>query len=290
LNRLLQFKFIVPIVFAIIGLVIGLLYDFNHLEIYESDDPFMVSRIIPFSLIGIVIGLILMLPIELIRGGKQRGPFTVYDYKTVILPLVIALMKLDGTISRVEELNLKHFIKKYANKGTSFKIFHLYEELKSKEVDLSEVLSELNHSHNIEGKKSLMYLLVNIAVSDRFLAEKEEQFLFNVAVEIDFPKRFLEHFLSQRNFTTSKKHSSQEKSRKKASVKTFSNLELAYKIIGVSASSDADIVKKEYRALVKKFHPDKLVKASQIEKDMASEQFQKIQEAYEYIKDQKGFK
>jgi DnaJ like chaperone protein len=250
----------------------------------------MNSRILPYVLIGGMIGFVLLIPIQLFNMSDNKGPFSLFDYKTAIIPLAVTLMKLDGNISPVEELNLKHFIKKYASSRIAFKVFHIYEELRSKDLALDKILNSIHHSYNLEGKKSLMYLLVNIAVSDRFLDEKEELFLYDVAEAIDFPKRYVEHFLSQRNFTTSKKHSSQEKSRRRESVKTFSHLELACKIIGVSSTADVDIIKKEYRILVKKFHPDKLVKASQIEKDMASEQFQKIQEAYEYIKDQTGFK
>jgi curved DNA-binding protein len=52
-----------------------------------------------------------------------------------------------------------------------------------------------------------------------------------------------------------------------------------YKILGVSKTATADEIKKEYRKLARKFHPD-------VSKDPdAEKKFKEIGEAYEVLKD-----
>lgn len=54
-----------------------------------------------------------------------------------------------------------------------------------------------------------------------------------------------------------------------------------YEILGVSENADDETIKKAYRELVKKYHPDNY-KDNPLS-DLANEKLQKINEAYEYI-------
>jgi DnaJ-class molecular chaperone len=55
-----------------------------------------------------------------------------------------------------------------------------------------------------------------------------------------------------------------------------------YKTLGVERSADADEIKKAYRKLALKWHPDRHAAA---ERDAAEEQFKKVNEAYEVLSD-----
>ena len=59
--------------------------------------------------------------------------------------------------------------------------------------------------------------------------------------------------------------------------------ELAAQILGVSSSASKDEVKKAYRELAKKYHPDKLSTQSISQQKIAEERFKEIQLAYEIL-------
>ena len=56
-----------------------------------------------------------------------------------------------------------------------------------------------------------------------------------------------------------------------------------YKILEISKSSSDEEVKKAYRKMAKKYHPDKLQNVSDDIIKMAQEKFNKVNQAYERI-------
>ena len=71
---------------------------------------------------------------------------------------------------------------------------------------------------------------------------------------------------------------------------SFSGLEEYYRILGCTPNSSIEEIKAAYKRMVKESHPDKLPKdCPEWVKKAANERFAKIQEAYQKIKDAKGF-
>ncbi|MCS5710117.1 co-chaperone DjlA [Candidatus Berkiella aquae] len=73
---------------------------------------------------------------------------------------------------------------------------------------------------------------------------------------------------------------------------TQSESQLAYEMLGVTAKSTDQEIKKAYRKLMSQHHPDKLVAKGLPEEmiKLATEKVQKIQKAYEYICQLRGIK
>ena len=63
----------------------------------------------------------------------------------------------------------------------------------------------------------------------------------------------------------------------------------AYKILELEKSATNEQVKKSYRDLAKKHHPDKVQHLGDVYVKAAQDKFQQIQKAYQNIKDERGF-
>ena len=65
--------------------------------------------------------------------------------------------------------------------------------------------------------------------------------------------------------------------------KSGNNLDKWYKILEISKESSDAEVKKAYRKMAVKYHPDKLIGVSEDIKNLAEEKFLAVKEAYEQI-------
>ena len=112
----------------------------------------------------------------------------------------------------------------------------------------------------------LMHLLYGIALADNRI-QKEEQLLINQ----------IAYYLG----ISSSDHQSIQSMFGKAD-------DSAYKILGVDRNASAEEIKKAYRKLAAENHPDKVSYLGEDFQKDAEEKFQKINEAYEKIKKDKG--
>ena len=62
----------------------------------------------------------------------------------------------------------------------------------------------------------------------------------------------------------------------------------AYTALEISSSATNDEVKKAYRRMAMKYHPDKVANAGEELRKQATDKFRGINEAYEHIKKQRG--
>ena len=69
----------------------------------------------------------------------------------------------------------------------------------------------------------------------------------------------------------------------------FSNPDCAYKNLEIDNTATDTEIKKAYRIMVKKYHPDKLVHMDEVYRNGAEDKFRKVQEAYEQLQKERGF-
>ena len=70
----------------------------------------------------------------------------------------------------------------------------------------------------------------------------------------------------------------------------YKDSESAYKILEIEKSASDDEVKKAYRRMAMKYHPDKVRELGEQHQKAANEKFLKVQEAYEQIKKERQMK
>jgi DnaJ like chaperone protein len=70
----------------------------------------------------------------------------------------------------------------------------------------------------------------------------------------------------------------------------YKNTTAAYKILEINPDVTDDKVKKSYRKMAAKFHPDKVHHLGDEFQNMAEEKFKSVNDAYQQIKKERGMK
>lgn len=136
----------------------------------------------------------------------------------------------------------------------------------------------------------LMFLEIQIQVafSDGDLDSQEREVLHTIAKLLGYSARQLDNLLEMIIAGAAFHQSGQSYQHSSAGVSRASQIDSAYKVLGVSKDSSKAEVKKAYRKLMSQHHPDKLI-AKGLPPEMmesAKEKTQEIQAAYDLLSKQ----
>ncbi len=138
----------------------------------------------------------------------------------------------------------------------------MLKDLIKKDVDIDEVSAQIVVNMPISQRRQLFYYLVGIAQADRHPSQAELDVLRKISVSLRLPGPDVESIFS-----------------------IFGNsLDDAYKVLEIDSSVDDNELKKAYRRMVVKYHPDKVATLGEDVKRAAEEKFKAVQEAYDKIK------
>ena len=228
-----------------------------------------------FRFFGAILGYFIGSILEQMFLGKQRNPFGNVQFQRMqadqvqlnLLSLAAIVIKADG---KVDERELR-FVRNYfiANYGEAYasNIFTKFNtEVKKEQQNLNELTRLFVQGARYETRLQILHFLFGIANADGHIAAVEVQKIEQIANALKL--RIMDF-----------------ESIKAMFVESADN---AYKILEISPNvSDAE-VKKAYRTMAKKHHPDKLQTDNEALKKGAQEKFQQVQTAYETIRKERG--
>ena len=204
--------------------------------------------------------------------------------------LLVALMakvsKADGKVCELEAEVLKHTFNDISSHFENSdeireKLKNLYEKQKQSFDNLIDICNKLYSltKHDYNKRVKIMEYLLNLAFIDKDFSATERMITEDISNAL---KIKIEDFNNLIN--TFEAFYSQQASNKAIS------LEKAYEILESNPADDSVILKKNYRSLVKKHHPDIISGqgAAQNIIDEATKKLQEINEAYEMIKKDRG--
>ncbi|MBF4984660.1 molecular chaperone DjiA [Nonlabens mediterrranea] len=197
----------------------------------------------------------------------QRQSVSPQDFELHLLSLTSIVIKADGQASDSELRYVRnYFIQSYGEHRASqiFKVFN--EVVKKRELNAARICQFLNARTRVESRIQILHFLFGIAQADGSISSSELRILEQIAGYLR---------LTQRDFI----------SIKAMFVKDRDN---AYKILEIDKSVPDHEVKKAYRTMAKKYHPDKLMDMDEAYRKGAEEKFRKVQEAYETVRKERG--
>ena len=192
------------------------------------------------------------------------------DFNVTLLVLSAAVMKADGGVKRSELDYVKRFFLQNFGQERAEKSIKMLKEILEKDYNIYEVSAQVGRYMDYSSRLQLLHYLFGIAAADGYVSEQETNVIHAISsgmgiVESDFY------------------------SIKAMFVRSESVSQNAYTILGVDPSASDEEIKKAYREMAKKNHPDLVSNLGEEVRQAAEKKFQEINEAYETIKKQRGF-
>lgn len=222
------------------------------------------------------IGAILGFAFGSMYDGMQSGKYTYQqgaptqrgDFSVSLLILSAAVMKADNKVTRSELEYVKAFlIRQFGQEAGQEQLLTLREILKQ-DYNLADVSRQIGQFMDYSSKLQLLHFLFGLSGADGQTHSSE----------IDLIERICSYMGIR---------SSDFNSIKAMFVK---DIHSAYQILEITPDANDEELKKAYRAMAVKYHPDKVAHLGDDVKKAATEKFQKVQAAYEEIKRQRGIK
>jgi DnaJ like chaperone protein len=211
------------------------------------------------------------------KGAKPEDIFDYYkqhsytqgrsDFATMLVVLSAAVMRADGKVLKSELEYLKTFFSQQF--GPNFTQEHLQTLkyfLDGAVIPLEKVCEDIKQRTQVEMRIQLMYFLFGLAKADGHVADTEINVIRNISLLLEIPGG---DFESVKNMF-------------------YRSVNSDYAVLEIQATATDEEVKKAYRQMAIRYHPDKVAAMGEEYQKGAKEKFQKIQEAYENIKKARG--
>lgn len=205
------------------------------------------------------------------RGGSIFGRTATQnipaEFELKLLALASVVIKADGKVDQSElDYVRRYFVQAYGKEraNTTFRLFN--DQIKKSGVSAVNLAQELKAYLRYESRLQVLHFLFSVAKADGLVSESEVKQLEIIARAIG---------LNLNDFNSIK-------------AMFFDQPDRAYEILEVPKTATDAEIKKAYRTMVKKYHPDKLQDMDEAYRKGAEEKFRAVQEAYERIQKERG--
>jgi DnaJ like chaperone protein len=190
------------------------------------------------------------------------------DFAASLIILAAAVMKADGKVLKSELDFVKRFFNQQFGGQLASDNILLLRELLQREINVQEVSQQIKHYMDSPSRLQLLHFLFGISSADGHVHSTEVN-------EIKKISDFLG--ISSNDFDSIK-------------AMFYKDIYGAYKILEITPDANNEEIKKAYRKMATKYHPDKVSHLGEEFQKAAKEKFQKVGAAYEQIKKERGIK
>ena len=227
--------------------------------------------------LGAVLGFAIGSAIDAADVTVQKGSEGAYsaggrstaggDFAASLLVLSAAVMKSDGQTLKSELDFVKKFLVAQFGENKALEQIQLLREILKQDIPLHDVCVQIKHFMPHAQRLQIVHYLFGISKADGHVHVKELDTIHTIANYLG---------ISAVDFNSLR-------------AMYFRDVDSDYKILEIESSASVEEIKKAYRKMAVKFHPDKVLDLGEEVQKAAKEKFQKVQEAYENIKKQRRF-
>lgn len=200
-------------------------------------------------------------------GGGYSAQAQRNSFMISLLVLSAAIMKADGKVLRSELDYVKGFIRSNFGDGAVGQALKILQDLLGKEIDLPQVCAQIKTYMDYPQRLQLFHYLTGIARADGSVSKSEIEMLHKISLYLGISVSDSEAILSMFRNT----------------------IEDAYKVLEITPDATDEEVKKAYKKMALKHHPDRVAMLGEDVKKAAEEKFKAVGAAYEAIRKERGF-
>jgi len=189
------------------------------------------------------------------------------DFAASLLVLSAAVMKSDGKTLKSELDFVKKFLVQQFGEANAQQQILLLKEILAQPIPLRDVCLQIKHYMPHSERIQIIHYLFGISQADGHVHELELQTIHTISNYLG---------VSAADFNSLK-------------AMYFKDTYSDYQILEIDRHASDEEIKKAYRKMAVKFHPDKVAALGDDVQKAAKEKFQSVQNAYENIKKQRGF-
>jgi len=197
-----------------------------------------------------------------------RTRTTVGDFEASLLVLTAAVMKADDRIMRSELEFVKAFLNKQFGEAKAQEHLILLREVLKHPINVREVSEQIRRYMDHPARLQLMHYLFALALSDGDMHRTELDMLNRIASYLGIGKADLDSIKAMFGHNTTD----------------------YYKVLEIEPSATDEEVKKAYRRMALRYHPDKVIHLGPEHQANAEEMIRKVNEAYEKVMKERGSK
>ncbi len=214
------------------------------------------------GLLGFLVGSVVdSTSVETTTGRTARG-----DFGVSLIVLIAAVMKADGKVVKAELDYVKEFFVRQFGREAAAEATMMLRDILKKEILVKDICLQIRESMDYSSRLQLIHLLFNVSLADGSVHPSELDLIGKISGAMGISTA---DFTSIRNMFVPETDSS-------------------YKILEIEQSATDEDVKKAYRKMAMKYHPDKVSHLGEDYRKSAEEKFRKVNEAYEKIKKERN--
>lgn len=224
-------------------------------------------------------------------GGYRRGPYrntgTQQDVNAALMVLIAAVMKVDGAVKKSELDFVKRFLLQNYGEERGKEMLKVLQQMVQQDIPIDQVCAQIKVNTDYTTRYHMVDFLFGIGGADGEFNQPEVNMLRLIAQYLgisasDYTSIFERHVGYEDAGYSGGRSSNSGSSRSSGYSKD------PYRVLGIDSSATDDEVKKAYRRMAMKYHPDRVAGMSEEMQRNAAEQMKEINEAYDVIKQRRA--
>ena len=216
------------------------------------------------AVLGFVVGTFIDQagPIRQVESGvTTRG-----DFAVSLLVLIAAVMNADKKVLASELDYVKQYFVQNFGRASAQEAMLMLRDILKQSIPVRDVSIQIKNKLDYSSRLQLIHFLYGVSYSDRKVSPEEIKVIRMIAGYLGITEKDMDSLQSM----------------------FYKDIDSAYKILEIDPTATNEEVKKAYRRMAIKYHPDKVNYLGEEFRKTANEKFQKVNEAYERIKKERG--